>query len=152
MIDRRALAHSVVIGGMSFQVKASASADELDRLAARVDTKLRTVKPKGPWQPRDLALVALALAHDAEEAERRADDATTSLAAAATDREADAHEELRRVMAERDAAIARAEAEAQRRRDVEAEARDVMRRILSRIDLALEEDELAEAGEPAPLS
>ncbi len=137
---------------MTFQVKASASPEHLDRLARRVEDALRAARPKGPWQPRDLALAALALAHDLDDAAARIVSAERALAAKATDRDADAQRALLLVTAERDAALARAEDEARRRREVEAETRDVLRRVLSRIDLALEDDEVAEGDEPAPLA
>ena len=91
---------SIEIGGTKYKVHASAPQEDLDRLAAVVDAKLREIDPRGrgTTSPQTFLLVALALAHDAE-------------------------------------------AERTKRRGVEAEARDLLRRVLTRIDHALEDDD-----------
>lgn len=56
------------VGGQTYRVVASASQDELRRLAAIVDDRLRTITPPGrPVAPQALLLAALALAHELEE-------------------------------------------------------------------------------------
>jgi cell division protein ZapA len=56
------------VGGQTYRVVASASEDDLKRLAAVVDARLRAITPPGrPVTPQTLLLAALALAHDLEE-------------------------------------------------------------------------------------
>jgi cell division protein ZapA len=56
------------VGGQTYRVVASASEDELRRLASVVDARLRAVTPPGrPVTPQALLLAALALAHDLEQ-------------------------------------------------------------------------------------
>ncbi len=60
------------IGGRSYQVVSSASQQELDKLAARVERALATENPGGNLRAeRSILLAALRLAHEAEEAEAR---------------------------------------------------------------------------------
>src|SRR6516165_8720926 len=60
------------VGGQTYRVVASASDDELRRLAAIVDARLRAITPPGrPVAPQALLLAALALAHDLEEEKAR---------------------------------------------------------------------------------
>lgn len=60
------------IGGQSYRVVSSASAEELEHLAAIVDDKLSTIVPPGrPLTPQAMLLVAMALAHDVELEKRR---------------------------------------------------------------------------------
>lgn len=62
------------VGGQTYRVVSSASADELERLASLVDDKLATLAPIGrPLTPQLMLLVALALAHDVEAERRRAE-------------------------------------------------------------------------------
>ncbi len=83
------------IAGQSYRVVSSAAAEELRRLAERVEAKLTEIAPRGKSQPQALLLAALALAHEAE--------------------------------SERD-----------RRESLERRTRDLLRRVLVRIDDALE--------------
>jgi len=56
------------VGGQTYRVVASAGEDELRRLAAIVDARLRAITPPGrAFSPQALLLAALALAHDLEE-------------------------------------------------------------------------------------
>jgi cell division protein ZapA len=56
------------VGGQTYRVVASATADELRRLAAIVDDRLRAITPPGrPVSPQALLLAAISLAHDLEE-------------------------------------------------------------------------------------
>lgn len=56
------------VGGQTYRVVASASEEELQRLAAVVDARLRAITPPGrPVAPQALLLAAMALAHDLEE-------------------------------------------------------------------------------------
>jgi cell division protein ZapA len=56
------------VGGQTYRVIASASEDELRRLALVVDARLRAIAPPGrPLPPQAMLLAALALAHDLEE-------------------------------------------------------------------------------------
>ncbi|MFO0551371.1 MAG: cell division protein ZapA [Polyangiaceae bacterium] len=60
------------IGGQNYRVVSSASAEELEHLAAIVDDKLSTIVPPGrPLTPQAMLLVAMALAHDVELEKRR---------------------------------------------------------------------------------
>jgi cell division protein ZapA len=60
------------VGGQVYRVVASASEDELRRLAAVVDARLRQVTPPGrQLSPQSLLLAALSLAHDLEEERSR---------------------------------------------------------------------------------
>jgi cell division protein ZapA len=60
------------VGGQVYRVLASASEDELRRLAAVVDARLRQVTPPGrQLSPQSLLLAALSLAHDLEEERSR---------------------------------------------------------------------------------
>lgn len=87
------------IGGTTYKVYSSASAEEMSELARAVDQKLRELNPKNrPMTPQMLLLVALAFAHDADE-------------------------------------------ERKKRETVQAEARDLLRRMIIRIDSALDEGE-----------
>ena len=56
------------VGGQTYRVVASASEDELRRLAAVVDARLRAITPPGrAISAQALLLAALSLAHDLEE-------------------------------------------------------------------------------------
>lgn len=56
------------VGGQTYRVVASASEEELRRLAAVVDARLRAITPPGkPITPQALLLAAIALAHDLEQ-------------------------------------------------------------------------------------
>jgi cell division protein ZapA len=56
------------VGGQTYRVVASTGEDELRRLAALVDARLRAITPPGrPVTPQALLLAAIALAHDLEE-------------------------------------------------------------------------------------
>ena len=60
------------VGGQAYRVVSSATEEELGRLAAIVDDKLRSLVPPGrPMPPQALLLAALALAHDLEEERAR---------------------------------------------------------------------------------
>lgn len=60
------------VAGQKVRVVSSASAEELERLAALVDDKLGGILPPGrPLTPQSMLLVALSLAHDVEEERRR---------------------------------------------------------------------------------
>jgi cell division protein ZapA len=60
------------VGGQTYRVVASAGEDELRRLAAIVDARLRAITPPGkPMTPQALLLAAIALAHDLEEEKSR---------------------------------------------------------------------------------
>jgi len=60
------------VGGQTYRVVASAGEDELRRLAAIVDTRLRAVTAPGrPVSPQALLLAALSLAHDLEDERSR---------------------------------------------------------------------------------
>lgn len=67
----------VNVGGQVYRLVSSASEEEVERLARIVDDKLRAVTPPGrPFAPQSLLLAAMALAHDAEVARRRAETVT----------------------------------------------------------------------------
>src|SRR6188768_3417860 len=56
------------VGGQTYRVVASASQEELRRLAAIVDDRLRAIIPPGKAiSPQALLLAAIALAHELEE-------------------------------------------------------------------------------------
>ncbi len=56
------------VGGQTYRVVASASEDELRRLAALVDARLRAITPPGrAVSPQTLLLAAISLAHELEE-------------------------------------------------------------------------------------
>ena len=60
------------VGGQTYRVVASASQDDLRRLAAVVDARLRAITPPGrAVSPQALLLAAIALAHDLEEEKSR---------------------------------------------------------------------------------
>jgi cell division protein ZapA len=60
------------IAGQSYRLVSSASAEELRRLAAVVESKLAEVAPRGRSHPQAMLLAALALAHEVEtERDRR---------------------------------------------------------------------------------
>jgi cell division protein ZapA len=60
------------VGGQTYRVVASASEDELRRLAAIVDARLRAITPPGrSISPQALLLAAIALAHDLEQEKAR---------------------------------------------------------------------------------
>ncbi len=132
---------SISIGGSTHWVHTSLPDEDLARLSAKAEARLRELLPKGKLpKPETFMLVALSFVHDAE------------LAAAATTKA-----EARAAEAEQRAAEAEHKAteledtldeELEKRRALEAETRDVLRRVLSRIDLALEDDE----DDPAPAS
>ena len=92
------------VGGQSYRVTTSASAEELQRLAAAVDAKLAAVVPPGrAVTPQAMLLAAMALAHDVE-------------------------------------------AERSEREALERRTRDVLRRVLVRIDDALDPLESTETA------
>lgn len=63
------------VGGQTYRVVSSASAAELERLAAVVDDKLHeVVAPGRPLSPQAMLLVAIALAHDVESERRRCEE------------------------------------------------------------------------------
>lgn len=63
------------VGGHTYRVVSSASAAELERLAAVVDEKLHEiVAPGRPLSPQAMLLVAIALAHDVELEKRRSEE------------------------------------------------------------------------------
>ncbi|MCC6644188.1 MAG: cell division protein ZapA [Polyangiaceae bacterium] len=115
---------SISIGGSTYQVYADLPPADLARLSAVVDARLRELLPKGKSAtPQTFLLVALSFAHDGELAREAAKEAEAKSA------------ELEEAVDE----------EIERRRALEAETRDLLRRVLSRIDLALEDDEGDEA-------
>lgn len=60
------------MGGQTYRVVASASEEDLRRLAAVVDARLRAITPPGrAVSPQALLLAAIALAHDLEEEKSR---------------------------------------------------------------------------------
>jgi cell division protein ZapA len=62
----------VRVGGQTYRVVASASEDELRRLAAIVDARLRSVTAPGrAVSPQALLLAAMSLAHDLEDERSR---------------------------------------------------------------------------------
>lgn len=123
-----AVRQSISIGGSTYQVNADLPPSDLARLSAKVDARLRELLPKGKAPtPQTFLLVALSFAHDVE----LADTATTAAEQKAAELEDAVDEEI------------------ERRRALEAETRDVLRRVLSRIDLALEEEDEDDGDRPA---
>jgi cell division protein ZapA len=60
------------VGGQTYRVVASAQAEELRRLAAIVDSRLRAHTPPGRQiSPQSLLLAAMSLAHELEEERER---------------------------------------------------------------------------------
>jgi cell division protein ZapA len=60
------------VGGQTYRVVSSANEEELGRLAAIVDDKLRAMVPNGrAITPQAMLLAAMALAHDLEEERAR---------------------------------------------------------------------------------
>jgi cell division protein ZapA len=59
------------VGGQTYRVVASASADELHRLARVVDGKLREITASTAFHPQSMLLVAMTLAHELEEERAR---------------------------------------------------------------------------------
>lgn len=60
------------VGGQTYRVVASASQEELRRLAAIVDDRLRAITPPGrAVSPQALLLAAIALAHELEEEKQK---------------------------------------------------------------------------------
>ena len=92
-MDRRTI--ELRIAGQNYRLVSSAPAEELQRLAEIVESKLTELGPRGRAQPQALLLAAMALAHDVE-------------------------------------------SERSHRESLERRTRDVLRRVLVRIDDALE--------------
>jgi cell division protein ZapA len=61
---------TVTVGGHTYRVNSSASADELERLAAIVDERLLALPLGQRGDPKSLVLVALGLAHELEHAQQ----------------------------------------------------------------------------------
>ena len=106
---------SIHVGGATYQVKASVPAAELHRLAERIEGKLRELDPSyDPEQksvnPQTFVLVAMAMAHDVEALE-----------------------------SERDQLREQLDNERNRRSHSETSTRDFLRRMINRIDAALDE-------------
>lgn len=121
-----AVRQSISIGGSTYQVNADLPADDLARLSTKVDRRLRELLPKGKAPtPQTFLLVALSFAHDVELGE-------TALV------------EAEQKACEFEEAV---DEEIAKRKALEAETRDMLRRVLSRIDLALEEDDDGEGGD-----
>ncbi|HEX4478591.1 MAG TPA: cell division protein ZapA [Polyangiaceae bacterium] len=59
------------VGGQTFRVVASASADELERLAGVVDGRLREIAQSSAFHPQSMLLVAISLAHELEQERTR---------------------------------------------------------------------------------
>src|SRR6187399_98953 len=60
------------VGGQTYRVVASASQEELRRLAAIVDDRLRAITPPGrAVSPQALLLAAISLAHELEEEKQK---------------------------------------------------------------------------------
>ena len=98
------------VGGQPYRVVASVPEDQLRRLAAVVDERIRAIVPRGkPVSPNAILLAAIALANEVEE-------------------------------------------ERGKREAVESKSRDLLRRLLTRIDEALEtsDDEPSDDPSPAP--
>ncbi len=87
---------SLTVGGQQYRIVASVPEDELRRLAAVVDERIRAITPKGkPVSASAILLAAIALANEVEE-------------------------------------------ERAKREALEARSRDLLRRLLTRIDEALD--------------
>jgi cell division protein ZapA len=61
----------VRVGGQTYRVVGSESADDLQRLAHVVDGKLRELATSSAFHPQSMLLVAIALAHEAEQERSR---------------------------------------------------------------------------------
>lgn len=55
------------VGGHTYRVSSSATADQLHRLAQVVDDKLRELGPTTAFHPQSMLLVAISLAHELEQ-------------------------------------------------------------------------------------
>jgi cell division protein ZapA len=99
---------SLEVGGQLYRIVSSAPEDDLRRLAAVVDARVRSIVPRGkPATPNAILLAAIALAHDLED-------------------------------------------ERAQRQALESRSRDLLRRLLARIDEALEHpDPEAQPGDGA---
>jgi cell division protein ZapA len=74
------------VGGQSYRVSASGTVEELERLAAMVEVKLREVAPDGrPVTPQAMLLAAMLLAHEVETERERASAASARARAALRD-------------------------------------------------------------------
>jgi cell division protein ZapA len=110
------------VGGQSYRVVSSASAEDLERLAAMVDEKLTSLVPPGkPLTPQSLLLVAMALANDLE-TERARFDAERARA---------------------DADRARGDAERGRTERVRAESKRVLTALLAEVESCVSQTERA---------
>ena len=61
----------VRVGGQTYRVVGSESADDIQRLAHIVDGKLRELATSSAFHPQSMLLVAIALAHEAEQERNR---------------------------------------------------------------------------------
>ncbi|MBL9021791.1 MAG: cell division protein ZapA [Myxococcales bacterium] len=87
------------VGGSTYRVISSASAEELERLAGVVDETLAGISPPGrPMPPQAMLLAAIALAHEVEVQRERADRIA-----------ARSREKVSEILARLDGTIARAE-------------------------------------------
>ena len=87
------------VGGSTYRVISSASAEELERLAGVVDEALAGISPPGrPMPPQAMLLAAIALAHEVEVQRERADRIA-----------ARSREKVSEIIARLDGTIARAE-------------------------------------------
>lgn len=87
------------VGGSTYRVISSASAEELERLAGVVDETLAGISPPGrPMPPQAMLLAAIALAHEVEVQRERADRIA-----------ARSREKVSEIIARLDGTIARAE-------------------------------------------
>jgi cell division protein ZapA (FtsZ GTPase activity inhibitor) len=59
------------VGGVSYRLAATADEAQLQRYAAIVDERLRSLTPSGTVHPNGLVLVALSLVHELEDERRR---------------------------------------------------------------------------------
>lgn len=149
---------TIQIGGVAYKLQSSAAAEDVERLAARVESKLHEINPTNrPMTPQTFLLAAMALAHEAELAEQRAAEALSQCGFVQRDAESRARQEQQaRQRIEADAAE-RLQREQDRRRALEAEMRALLRRVVTRIDLAIDEHNEATArqadeehDEPSP--
>lgn len=62
------------VGGQTYRVIGSASADDLQRLARIVDGKLRELSTSTAFHPQSMLLVAISLAHELEQERARRKD------------------------------------------------------------------------------
>lgn len=98
---------AVTVGGQAYRLVASVPEEELRRLAAVVDARIRDIVPRGkPVTANAVLLAAMSLAHDLE-------------------------------------------AMSGEKQALEAKSRDLMRRLLTRIDEALDSEDAGEAGTSA---